>query len=57
MPESAAQLDLLLDQPLTPARPTSVLGVRRSYWEITHGWSVPGLAQDDASLDAPGRVA
>lgn len=57
MSGNAAQLDLSLDQPLTPARPISVLGVRRRYWEITHGWSVPGLAQDDGSLDAPGRVA
>jgi hypothetical protein len=58
MPESAASLDLAADPDVTPARPPiSILGVRRRYWEITHGWTVPTSPQDNPAIDAPGRVA
>jgi hypothetical protein len=37
--------------------PISVLGIRRRYWETTHGWTVPALAQGECEIDTPGRVA
>ena len=35
----------------------SVLGIRRRYWEMTHGWTVPVTAQGEPEIDTPGRVA
>lgn len=58
MPESVEPRDIAADPGVTPARSSiSVLGVRRRYWEITHGWTVPTLSQDNNAIDPPGRVA
>jgi len=58
MPESATSLDVTSDPGEIPTRPPiSILGVRRRYWEITHGWAVPTSSQDNATIDTPGRVA
>lgn len=35
----------------------SVLGIRRRYWEMTHGWTIPVSAQRGPEIDTPGRVA
>jgi hypothetical protein len=35
----------------------SVLGIRRRYWEMTHGWTVPAMPQGGPEIDSPGRVA
>jgi hypothetical protein len=35
----------------------SVLGIRRRYWEMTHGWTIPADSQRTAEIDTPGRVA
>lgn len=37
--------------------PISVLGIRRRYWEMTHGWTVPAKPQGTPEIDIPGRVA
>lgn len=58
MHESVEFPDVAADPGLTPPRSSiSVLGVRRRYWEITHGWTVPNLPQDNRVIDTPGRVA
>ncbi|MFN8661591.1 MAG: hypothetical protein U0075_06845 [Thermomicrobiales bacterium] len=47
-----------LEAPATPDRPPiSVLGIRRRYWEMTHGWTIPAQPQGTPDMDAPGRVA
>ncbi len=35
----------------------SVLGIRRRYWEMMHGWTVPVSSRETAEIDTPGRVA
>jgi hypothetical protein len=35
----------------------SVLGIRRRYWEMTHGWTVPANPQVTPEIDPPGRAA
>ena len=35
----------------------SVLGIRRRYWEVTHGWTVPTRPQESPEIETPGRVA
>jgi hypothetical protein len=47
------------DAPLAPAQaPTSLLSIRRHYWEITHGWRVPARSSDESpDITTPGRVA
>jgi hypothetical protein len=35
----------------------SVLGIRRRYWEKTHGWTAPASAQETPEIDTPGQVA
>ena len=58
MPESVEPLDIAAGPGVTPAQsPISILEVRRRYWEITHGWTVPTLPQDNIVIDTPGRVA
>lgn len=42
---------------LVDRRSISVLGIRRRYWEMTNGWSVPAMPQRDAEIETPGRVA
>ena len=37
--------------------PISVLGIRRRYWEMTHGWTVPGNPAEAPDVTRPGRVA
>ncbi|MFT4037236.1 MAG: hypothetical protein QM692_03575 [Thermomicrobiales bacterium] len=50
--------DTALDFAPPPTHATiSVLGVRRRYWEITHGWRVPANATDAPVIETPGRVA
>ncbi|MCA9864319.1 MAG: hypothetical protein R2853_19085 [Thermomicrobiales bacterium] len=38
-------------------RTISLLGIRRRYWELTHGWSVPARSPDTLDNETPGRVA
>lgn len=53
-----AETDTALDFAPPPTRAAiSVLGVRRRYWEMTHGWRVPMNADDPPVIDTPGRVA
>jgi hypothetical protein len=46
------------DASLAPAEaPTSLLNIRRHYWEITHGWHVPACSSESPEITRPGRVA
>lgn len=42
---------------LVDRRTISVLGIRRRYWEMTHGWTVPAIQQETPEIETPGRVA
>jgi hypothetical protein len=45
---------------LVDRRSISVLGIRRRYWEMTHGWTVPASSQETSEtseIETPGRVA
>ena len=56
--ESADLAEPPIETPLlVDRRSISVLGIRRCYWEMTHGWSVPATPQRDAEIETPGRVA
>jgi hypothetical protein len=44
-------------QELVDRRSISVLGIRRRYWEMTHGWAVPASSRETSEIDIPGRVA
>lgn len=44
-------------QELVDRRSISVLGIRRRYWEMTHGWAVPASSQGPSEIDTPDRVA
>ncbi len=46
------------DAPVAAERPSiSVLSIRRRYWEMTHGWTVPGNPAEAPDVTRPGRVA
>ena len=49
---TAAETPLTLERP-----PISVLGIRRRYWEMTHGWKVPVDPVEAFEIDTPDRVA
>ena len=56
--EIAELAELPLEAPeALDRRSISVLGIRRRYWEMTHGWTVPATSQERPELDTPGRVA
>jgi hypothetical protein len=42
---------------LVDRRSISVLGIRRRYWEMTHGWTVPASSHETAEIETPDRVA
>ncbi|MDQ2654999.1 MAG: hypothetical protein M3Z20_18360 [Chloroflexota bacterium] len=42
---------------LVDRRSISVLGIRRRYWEMTHGWTAPASSRETSEIDTPGRVA
>jgi hypothetical protein len=44
-------------QELADRSSISVLGIRRRYWEMTHGWTVPASSRESSEIETPGRVA
>ncbi len=58
MTMAASEAASASDAPETVDRPPiSVLGIRRRYWEMTHGWTVPTNPSETPEIVRPGRVA